>query len=73
MSEMKMLAMQLAALKKIAVAAKALRESGYDGPFTGPICEPLFKALREWESPQEQVSEDPVPNQGTSGHHERDD
>lgn len=37
-------------LRDIAIAAAQLRNSGYDGPFIGEICSPLFKALRKLET-----------------------
>ena len=37
------------AKQKIVDAAMELRNSGYDGEFIGPVCEPLFTALAEYE------------------------
>lgn len=34
---------------KIIKAAIELRNSGYDGPFIGEVCEPLFKAISLYE------------------------
>lgn len=36
---------QVRALQKVARAAAELQASGYDGPFIGEVCEPLFDAL----------------------------
>ena len=36
---------QFEAVHKIAVEAKALRDSGYDGPFLGVMIRPLFEAI----------------------------
>lgn len=36
--------------KKIVAAAISLRDSGYDGPFIGPVCVPLFTAIAEYEN-----------------------
>ena len=40
---------EIDALTPIYEAAKQLRDSGYDGPFIGEVCEPLFSALAEYE------------------------
>jgi hypothetical protein len=37
------------AAERVIYAAMALRNSGYDGPFIGEVCEPLFSALAEYE------------------------
>ena len=37
------------AKQKIVDAAMELRNSGYDGEFIDPVCEPLFTALAEYE------------------------
>ena len=36
-------------MKAVVDAAKELRDSGYDGPFIGPVCAPLFTALAAYE------------------------
>lgn len=35
--------------ERVIYAAMALRNSGYDGPFIGSGCEPLFSALADYE------------------------
>jgi len=44
-----MLRLDDARAQAVVVAAKALRDSGYDGPFMGDATEPLFAALRRWD------------------------
>ena len=34
-------------------AARALRDSGYDGPWIGEVCEPLYRAVAEWDWEEE--------------------
>lgn len=40
---------EIDALMPVYEAAKQLRDSGYDGPFIGEVCEPLFRAIAEYE------------------------
>jgi len=40
---------QFAAMYDISVEAKALRDTGYDGPFMGAVVVPLFQAIAKAE------------------------
>jgi hypothetical protein len=40
---------EIDALMPVYEAAKRLRDSGYDGPFIGEVCSPLFDAIAEYE------------------------